>query len=673
MNKRVQIKKGIFYLGNKPIFLVTADYPYYRDDAGNWDDRLRKIKDAGIDAVTFYTPWRHHAHKTGGKIVLDFDGKTQQNRNVKLFLELCKKNRLWAVVKPGPFIYAETNFGGLPDWVSPDEDKKIEPFLDNNGKPRNWHKTLPAPFSGRFKAQVRDWYGQVDSNIIRNNVYPKGSIIAIQVCNEGIYSNAPAPITRYDYSPSSLSLYRKFMKGKDSRAPRAFSGIKAMPDLKVYLGWGRWQSEYMRLIYKEFSSPIKSKVPLVININPPAKGKGLDHWLARVIPERWPGINYGFTNWLKPVSEDASSFDRYSFLAKRKRGVNLEGNWGFSKLYDTRFQYPVICVFETLLAVANGATGFNVYTAVNTASWDDLLDNRHERPYPDSSPIRENGELTKKYEVLSLLSGFFKENGADLLGCKPDREIAWGLYPPYACLAAWDIPRMDWEKLGVEPVKCGRDGLDEFQRDLRGENMDFQIANIESVPIKELKAHKNILLHGGFFMDRNSQRKLLRYARAGGRLIFLKTVPSLDENFKRYGILEGSALCLPAMEDALELLKNSDRRLNVKDPSTQVRVYENEKKKIRFFFVLNLSEISGIKEFSYAGKPVKIALAAKSAAVIRVDNSKLAAVFIKGINEMRQSSVIPAVSFGKDELKVKTPCDLTALKIGNKWRIRSVA
>ncbi|HRZ67804.1 MAG TPA: beta-galactosidase, partial [Candidatus Omnitrophota bacterium] len=118
MTKRAQIKEGVFYLGNEPLFLVTADYPYYRDDAANWDDRLKKIKGAGIDAVTFYTPWRHHMRRDGEKFSADFDGTTQPNRNVKLFLELCRKNGLWAVVKPGPFIHAELTFGGLPDWAA---------------------------------------------------------------------------------------------------------------------------------------------------------------------------------------------------------------------------------------------------------------------------------------------------------------------------------------------------------------------------------------------------------------------------------------------------------------------------------------------------------------------------------------------------------------------------
>ena len=668
MNKMSEIKDGIFYINKKPVFMASADYPYYRDDPGNWDDRLKKIKAAGIVAVTFYIPWRHHMLKIGGKRVVDFDGKTRGNRDVRSFVKLCAKNGLWMVVKPGPFIHAETNFGGLPDWASPEEDAEIEPF----DKSRKWGKLLPAPLCDKFKGMVREWYGLVYNNVIKENIYPKGNVIAVQVCNEGLYSNAPAPVSGYDYSPSGLALYRKFAKDRKARPPRDFMGVNDKSELKDYLKWAEWQAEFMRLIYSEYSSPIKSKVPLVVNINPPKEDKGLDHWITRIIPERWPNVHYGFTNWLKPVSEDRSSFERYSLLSKRKRGVNWEENWGFSKLYDSRFQYPAVCVFETLLAIANGATGFNVYTAVNTASWDALLDNTHERPYPDSSPIREDGALTKKYEVLNLIARFFKDNGADFLGARPDFTVAWGLYPPYAYLAAWDIPQDNWRKIGFEPVKCGYEGLDRFQRILRSKNRDFQIVNIESASAKELLRYRNIVLHGGFFMDRKTQDKLLKYISSGGRLVFVGNAPSQDENFKRYDILIKAAACLPRMNGVLSALTDTNGKLRVKDPATQVWVYENPKKNTQFFFIFNLSGRSGIREFSYSGKAVKIALPQKSAAVIKVKDSRLKAAFIKGVNEMHKTSLIPEVSFGKDRLKAASPCDLSALREGRKWRIAIV-
>ncbi|MDP2942076.1 MAG: hypothetical protein Q8O36_00965, partial [Candidatus Omnitrophota bacterium] len=317
-------------------------------------------------------------------------------------------------------------------------------------------------------------------------------------------------------------------------------------------------------------------------------------------------------------------------------------------------------------------TGFNVYTAVNTASWDDLLDNMYERPYPDSSPIREDGSLTKKYEVLSLIAHFFKDNSADFLSAKPDFTIAWGLYPPYAYLAAWDIPQDDWKKIGFEPVKCGYEGLDRFQRILRSKNRDFQISNIESASVKELMRYRNIVLHGGFFMDRKTQDKLSEYVASGGRLVFIGTVPSQDENFRRYDVLKEGAICLSQIDGVLNALVNTNGKLKVKDPTTQVWVYENPKKNTQFFFIFNLSGRSGMREFSYSGKVVKIALPHKSAAVIKVKDSKLQAVFIKGVNEMYKNSVTPEVSLGRDRLKAETPCDLLAFRKGKKWHIKTV-
>ncbi|MDD4879230.1 MAG: beta-galactosidase [Candidatus Omnitrophica bacterium] len=687
MKKAVEIKDGILYIDDKPVFLNSADYPYYRDDPGNWDDRLKKIKMMGIDVVSFYVPWRHHVIGSGGKYTVDFDGRTQPNRNVKLFAELCAKNKLWMVVKPGPFIHAETNYGGLPDWVSPEADPEIEPFIDSKGYRHRWPprngKMVPAPLSGKFKGMTKEWFGLVDKNVIKDNVYPKGNIIAVQVCNEGLYSDIPNLITDFDYSPSALSLYRKFTKEKGLRAPRGLkvprnlrvprdvSAIKTRPDLKAYLTWGEWQSEYMGSVYREYSSFIKTKVPFVINANPPSEGKKLDHWLARVIPERWTTVNYGFTNWLKPVSEDISSFERYSLLSKRSRGINFEENWGFSKLYDERFQYPVVCVFETLLAVANGATGFNVYTAVNTSGWDDAMDNVHEKPYPDSSPIKEDGTLTKKYDVLVLLAGFFKENAADFLGTRSNHGIAWGFYPAYSYLAAWDMPGACLEKLGLGPFKCGYGGLDEFQRLLRGRNIDFQIANIESAAPGELNSYKNIVLYGGSFMDRKTQRKLSKYASSGGRLIFIGKIPSLDENFKKYNILEGKAACAKEMGGVLDAAADTGRRLRVKDRGLQVWAYENRKKTVQFFFILDLSGETGVKEFGYSGKNLRISLPGKSAAMVKVKNSKLNAVFVKGVNEMTGNSVVPYVSFGKDELKAREACDLAASRRGNKWQVKT--
>lgn len=67
---------------------MTADYPYYRDPADVWADRLAKLKSLGLDVISAYIPWRHH--QLTPDMEPDFTGRTQPNRNVIRFSKLCQ-------------------------------------------------------------------------------------------------------------------------------------------------------------------------------------------------------------------------------------------------------------------------------------------------------------------------------------------------------------------------------------------------------------------------------------------------------------------------------------------------------------------------------------------------------------------------------------------------------
>ncbi|MFA5335116.1 MAG: hypothetical protein WC316_05645, partial [Candidatus Omnitrophota bacterium] len=293
------------------------------------------------------------------------------------------------------------------------------------------------------------------------------------------------------------------------------------------------------------------------------------------------------------------------------------------------------------------------------------------RPYPDSSPINEDGSVTKKYGVLSLISHFFESEGPEFLKCVPDTPIAWGFYPPYAYLAAWDIPKEDWDGMHIEPVKCGYEGLDRIQRVLRDKNIDFHIVNIEKAPLQELKRHKFIVLHGGFFMDRKTQQKLTSYVSAGGKVIFIGETPRLDGDFKDCRILQKKSFCVLKTEDIGALLGRYHGKLSVNDPETQVWAYDNPKAGTQFFFVLNLSSNAGPRYFTYNGEKASVTMPDKSSAVIKIKRGRIDSLFIKGINEMNNTSVVPAASFGKDVFRANTACDVLAYRRGKEWQIKT--
>ena len=95
------------------------------------------------------------------------------------------------------------------------------------------------------------------------------------------------------------------------------------------------------------------------------------------------------------------------------------------------------------------------------------------------------------------------------------------------------------------------------------------------------------------------------------------------------------------MGGVLDAIVSPERRLKVKDPNLQVWAYENRKKAVQFFFILDLSGEAGIKEFSYSGKDLRISLPGKSAAIVKVKNSKLDAVFVKGVRSKKYWFLVP--------------------------------
>lgn len=106
---------GVFSLDGKPMTILSGAIHYFRTHPDQWRDRLEKLKDCGFNTVETYTPWNLH-EKTPGKF--DFTGMLDIGR----FLDLAADVGLYAIVRPGPFICAEWEFGGMPADLLTDDD-----------------------------------------------------------------------------------------------------------------------------------------------------------------------------------------------------------------------------------------------------------------------------------------------------------------------------------------------------------------------------------------------------------------------------------------------------------------------------------------------------------------------------------------------------------------------
>ncbi|KAL3112467.1 hypothetical protein niasHT_015952 [Heterodera trifolii] len=82
---------------------------------GSWD-RLFRVRAAGLNAVQLYIPWNFHEQEIGR---FNFGG----DRNISRFIRIAHQNELYVLIRMGPYVCAELEFGGLPWWLIKDQAK----------------------------------------------------------------------------------------------------------------------------------------------------------------------------------------------------------------------------------------------------------------------------------------------------------------------------------------------------------------------------------------------------------------------------------------------------------------------------------------------------------------------------------------------------------------------
>ncbi|MEM8738106.1 MAG: beta-galactosidase [Planctomycetota bacterium] len=99
-----------FSLDHRRIWLVSGAIHYPRIARGLWRDRIRAAKQAGLNCIETYAFWNAHEPEPGR---FDFTG----NLDVRRFVEIVAEEGMFCIFRPGPYICAEWDNGGLPAWL----------------------------------------------------------------------------------------------------------------------------------------------------------------------------------------------------------------------------------------------------------------------------------------------------------------------------------------------------------------------------------------------------------------------------------------------------------------------------------------------------------------------------------------------------------------------------
>jgi len=107
-----------FLLDGQPFQIFSGELHYFRIPREYWRDRLLKARAMGLNTICTYVPWNLHEPRPAQ---FDFSGAL----DAAAFLRLAQELGLWAILRPGPYICAELDFGGLPAWLLADDNLRI--------------------------------------------------------------------------------------------------------------------------------------------------------------------------------------------------------------------------------------------------------------------------------------------------------------------------------------------------------------------------------------------------------------------------------------------------------------------------------------------------------------------------------------------------------------------
>ncbi|WP_354641902.1 glycoside hydrolase family 35 protein [Kitasatospora camelliae] len=98
-----------FRLDGRPLRILSGAMHYFRTHPGQWPQRLAALRAMGLNTVETYVAWNIHEPAPG---------RYERMEELAAFLDEAARQGLWAIVRPGPYICAEWDNGGLPGWLT---------------------------------------------------------------------------------------------------------------------------------------------------------------------------------------------------------------------------------------------------------------------------------------------------------------------------------------------------------------------------------------------------------------------------------------------------------------------------------------------------------------------------------------------------------------------------
>ncbi len=545
--------KGYFLKNGKPVFIISGEIHYFRLEPKRWEKHLKLLKDSGANTTSTYIPWDWHEYEENK---FDFTGETNPARNLIKYIKLCKKVGLDLIVKPGPYILAEYEGQGLPQWLLNKIGKNAH-ALDENGNVIS--PDLMSYMSDEYLKYSFLWYDKIMPIVSEYQVSNGGPITMMQVCNEvGVFQWLSGKI---DYNERVIILYKEFLVDKYKSIEKLNStyGTKYSSFEKLSAPIGKIENKQDYCSYYDFHLFYRHFYALYLDILiKKIRGFGVKVQLTHNIP----GWIYGnaaelpmlistyeeimrtrddIVFGLDHIPEFVSFRNAHSDLACNKI---LEAMQPYGPVWAAEFQCGTrehhvksdANDLETFYfaSLAHGLNSFNYYMfsqGINPKS-----KGFFGKTFYYQTALTAKAEKSYLYESINTVNDFIKKEKENLLLSKTKSEICVGLYKPYfytelTTSQMLKDKRLDVEKLGLQfDPRFVREEIffNGLLRGLQTLNFSYDIQDLENTSIESLLQFKQLWITTTEFMDAGTQTLLATYVKRGGHLILYPVIPTLD-------------------------------------------------------------------------------------------------------------------------------------------------
>lgn len=357
----IKFDKYSIIVNGKREFIKSGAFHYFRTPGVEAAlDRFYKMRAGGYNTVDIYFYWQYHSEKQGE---YDFSGI----KDVEKVLEVAKKAGLYVIARPGPFINAEVNAGGLPLWLL--ENKEVTP-RNRIGTEYN--------YSPKYMEFIAEWYDNIIPIINKFD-----NVIAFQIENE--------------YATDSME--EDYMKELYKMArDRGITCPIFHNDAYCAGLWADVVDIYACDIYP------------YINPN-----------------QNWKQDNFCFDT-LDNVEDMCRSCKENApiFIAEMQSGwFDKWDGLGYKHIREALGTEHINIMTKT--ALSQGVTMFNHYMAVGGTSWDDIACDEVYTSYEFTAPIDEYGSIqpnfAKTKEINYFIDSFGFTNTEPLDFCLGEENI----------------------------------------------------------------------------------------------------------------------------------------------------------------------------------------------------------------------------------------------------------